>query len=232
MMDDMLLKTASSSPNDHSAFSEKIIVSPIIDGLANIADPATSLAIWERHIASSLFDWLSSLAPEDLPCGRVLARIDQIDKAVMSLFEAKLASDNKASQLLTKDIIRLSHLFADIAKSEQVDIRLDVIQHNACRKFHLDNVDLRLVTTYMGESTHYVTPHFSKQALQLQEDYEGPFATIPEQSVAIFKGSRCVSGGGIVHRSPPIEGTDQTRLFLCINTPSHASPPLWRPDSC
>lgn len=231
-MEDMLLEPANSSPNDHSTTKEVIVLSPIIDGLANITDPAKSLVIWERKIPNTTTQWLSSITPEGLPRGRVLVRLDHIENAIERLFDARELSDHKAALMLAQDIIRLAHLFADIGNSDQVDIRLDVIQHNACRKFHLDNVDLRLVTTYLGESTHYVAPQYSKQALQDQEDYDGPLETIPKQSVAIFKGSRCVTGGGIVHRSPPIEGTDQTRLFLCINTPSHASPPVWRPDQC
>ena len=226
----MLLETPTSSPHSQSAAKPQITHAATRDGLANIADPATSLVIWDRQLPSSLLDWLSGSAPEHLPHGRILARHDQIDLAVASLFEDQPESDHEAAHMLAQDIIRLAHCYAAIAKSDQVDIRLEVIQHDACRKFHHDNVALRLVTTYIGESTHYVSPEFSQQALEQQTAYSGPIETLRAQAVAIFKGSGCGSENGIVHRSPPIEGRNQTRLFLCLNTPSSASPALWHPD--
>ena len=230
-MEQMLLETELSSLVDTPAAKNKITITPTLDGLGDITSSATSLAIWERQLPPSLFDWLSRTAPENLPRGRVLAPQDQVDLAVASLFEKIQEPDKEAAQLLAQDIIRLAHCYAAIAKSDQVDIRLEVIQHDACRKFHLDNVALRLVTTYIGESTQYVAPEFSAQALQEQQTYAGPIAHIRGPAVAIFKGSGCSTGGGIVHRSPPIEGRNHTRLFLCINTPSPASPGLWQPGS-
>ena len=226
----MLSETMISPPVDKGTTTNKIVVTSTVDGLKDINRSATCLVIWERDIASLTSDWLSRVAPGHLPCGRVLARLDQINIAIASLFAEKQDGLNEAAQLLCQDIIRLAHLYADLAKSDQVDVRLEVIQHDACQKFHLDNVALRLVTTYMGDGTQYVVPEFSEQALQEQKAYTGPLESIPEQAVAIFKGARSVSGDGIVHRSPPIQRKNQTRLFLCINAPSDASPELWQPD--
>ena len=47
---------------------------------------------------------------------------------------------------------------------------------------------------------------------------------MPSHSIAVFKGTEDASGRGVVHRSPPIEGTGQTRLVLTLNMPSEASP--------
>ena len=229
MMEQMPLETTTISPVNKSANSNKITLTRVQDGLAEITNSRTSLVIWQRQLQSSIIDWLLCQAPETLPHGRVLAKHNQIKHAVTSMFEARQKSDGEAPHLLKHDIIQLAKGFATIAKCDQVDIRLEVIQHDACQKFHLDNVALRLVTTYIGKSTQYVMPEFNEQALREQKAYTGPVKSIPDQSVAIFKGAR-TPGDGIVHRSPPIAGTGQTRLFLCINTPSDVSPTPWQPD--
>lgn len=201
-----------------------IIKVPELSSLAAINDPATSLAIWQRRIPACTSDWLHGLEHAMLPHGRVLAEWGQLDRAVESFFNHRQLRTSAAAQSLAQDVILLARLFAGIAGCDAVDIRLDVIQHDACQKYHLDNVALRMVTTYMGASTHYVLPEYSKLALVEQKDYAGPIETIPQEAVAIFKGARSASSKGIVHRSPPIKGTNQTRLFLCINAPSAASP--------
>lgn len=229
MMEQMQLETEILSPRPKPANENKITRIAQIDGLADIANPATSLVIWQRQISSCIFDWLSDISPQNWPHGQVIARPDQLNTALLDLFGADLfeaeqfgaeqESAASAAHMLRQDITQLGQLYAAIAKSDQVDIRLKVIQHDACWKFHLDNVALRLVTTYIGASTQYVVPELSKQALSEQKAYNGPLENIPEQAVAIFKGSRSASDNGIVHRSPPIKGTGQTRLFLSINSP-------------
>lgn len=218
-MEQMQLETEILSPRPKPANENKITRIAQIDGLADIANPATSLVIWQRQISSLIFDWLSDISPQNWPHGQVIARPDQLNTALLDLFGAEQDSAASAAQMLRQDITQLGQLYAAIAKSDQVDIRLKVIQHDACWKFHLDNVALRLVTTYIGASTQYVVPELSKQALSEQKAYNGPLENIPEQAVAIFKGSRSASDNGIVHRSPPIKGTGQTRLFLSINSP-------------
>jgi len=50
---------------------------------------------------------------------------------------------------------------------------------------------------------------------------------LPAFAVALFKGEQAAEGTGVLHRSPPIAGTGMTRLVLCVDGPSAASPPLW-----
>lgn len=229
-MEQMPAETEATLAPDHTSDHSPIVVVPTMEGLGAINHSATSLAIWERAVPSSVYDWLAALPHEVLPRGRVLVGLDQIDSAVESLFECRQLQEWQAAQSLAQDITRLALLFAATSLSDEVDIRLDVIRHDACQKFHLDNVALRLVTTYTGESTQYVLPAFSARALEEQQAYTGPLERLSDQAVAIFKGSRCGSGNGVVHRSPPISDKNQTRLFLCINTPSQASPARWQPN--
>jgi len=198
-----------------------------IQDLNKIIEPAASLIIWQRSLNQSLLNWLSNLTPEQLPSGRVLTDRQNIRKAIGTFFSNISNDDQYEKTLLADDITLLAQKYADITRPNKIDIRLDVIQDDACWKFHLDRVNYRLVTTYLGEGTQYVSPENANEALEKQTDYKGPIKTIREQEVAIFKGSCNIPGTGIVHRSPPITVKQTTRLLLCINARSDVSPDLW-----
>jgi len=220
------IKTASSQ--DITSLADLTLTTETINGLVNITEPMFSLVVWERNLPQSLQTWLSEQQPEQLPSGRVLTERDNIREAIENFFSKNKANNNQSEQnLLANDIEHLAQKYADFTNANKIDIRLDVIQNDACWKFHLDRVDYRLVTTYKGEGTQYVSPEYAEQALKEQTDYDGPIKKIAEQDVAIFKGSNNSCGKGIVHRSPPIKEKQETRLLLCINARSEVSPNLW-----
>ncbi|MEC8288230.1 MAG: DUF1826 domain-containing protein, partial [Pseudomonadota bacterium] len=114
--------------------------------------------------------------------------------------------------------------FAAIVDDDYVDIRLETVTHNSCWKFHRDYVEARLLTTYLGPATEWVQPDYSEQALLEQMKYSGPIERMKTHHVSIFKGSCLGTDSGVVHRSPPIAGTGQTRVLLCLNKQTATSP--------
>src|SRR5690606_36891561 len=120
--------------------------------------------------------------------------------------------------------------FAFVSGRRHVDIRLETVTTDACRKFHYDEVPLRLVVTYRGPGTQFVPDGHYEEAVTRQTGYDGPMHDLPRFTAAIFKGSQA-ERGGVLHRSPPIAGTGETRLLLCLNVPTLVSPPLWQPQS-
>jgi len=125
-----------------------------------------------------------------------------------------------------EDVADLAERFAGLAGEDVVDVRLERISTDACWKFHIDNVAIRLVTTYQGPGTEIVPDARREEARSLQRDYAGPLDRLTAGDVAIFRGGQ----GGTVHRSPPIAEAGVDRSVLCLNVPSLTSPPLWRPD--
>jgi hypothetical protein len=105
---------------------------------------------------------------------------------------------------LRTDIAMLAKRFAAFMGTTSLRIRLEGVTGNACRKLHVDNTDLRLITTYFGPGT----------------EYGDPLQRIPCGAVALFKGRLFAAGHDLCwHRSPQIEGTGLTRLVLVIDTP-------------
>ncbi|MBB6254140.1 DUF1826 domain-containing protein [Nitrospirillum iridis] len=203
--------------------------------LSRVADPAVGLALWRRagHPCAELGPWLDALAPDRLPHGRFLARLPDVAAALAPVLEGMDAPSALAAAVAT-DVVDLSHRFLEIAGGDWVDVRLETVTNDACWKFHRDHVPLRLITTYRGPGTQVVAPIDADRALAEQRRYRGPLFQMPRYAVALFKGHG--AGGqvrvgspdeGVVHRSPPIAGTGQARLVLCLNLPSAASPEAW-----
>jgi len=198
-----------------------------ISVLRRIHDPAVALALWERKLSRAFALWLDTLAPDRLPHGRVLAGTADAHAALAAILHRSATPDHPMARLLLADAAMLARRFAAVAGSDTIDIRLEAVRHDACWKFHVDDVKFRLLTTYRGPGTQTVSPAHAGDALARQRDYTGPLDEIPPRNVALFKGAR--SGAGVVHRSPPITGSGIVRLVLCVNLPSAASPPAWTP---
>lgn len=197
------------------------------DDLTAISDPATQLLIWQRSIPLNLHAWMEKLNPAQLPNLRVLIEPASLRHALEEHFDECGMAAGDMRNLLITDIEELVVIYASITESDRVDVRLERVNHNACWKFHRDFVDKRLITTYRGLTTEWVQPQHSSQAMRQQKSFEGPIESLGLYDVAIFKGRNDRSGSGIVHRSPPIEGTGCTRLLLCLNQKSAVSPDPW-----
>jgi hypothetical protein len=117
---------------------------------------------------------------------------------------------------LVADVADLARLAAPLMKTHAVDLRLEVISGDACRKFHADYVPLRLITSYAGPGSQWLSNDdaaalaggVAAEQLEVRQLLAG--------EVALFKG-RLLTDSPIIHRSPPIAGTGQRRLVLVIN---------------
>ena len=185
-----------------------------------IRDPALTLAVWLRASPRGLravADALAAHAPFSVAAegrpGPAAAR-------VMSGLPGSTACGRTR---LASDIARLAALFAEIAGTVRVRIRLDAIRGPACRLFHADHVGLRLLCTYTGPGTEWVPDHaVDRPALGDNAraiTRHSAIRRLPRFAVGLLKGEAFPgnAGRGIVHRSPPVQGTP--RLLLCIDEP-------------
>ena len=116
---------------------------------------------------------------------------------------------------LISDIVLLARKFSASMKAPFLNLRLDVVRTNSCRKFHIDSVTVRLICAYRGPGTQY----------GISEDGRGPrnISSVPAGSPIILRGTLWsdrrnmqLPHRGLLHRSPPIEGTGTTRLLLVL----------------
>ncbi len=113
--------------------------------------------------------------------------------------------------MLIDDAAALASIFAELVKVPFLRLRLDVVTTNACRKFHIDAVTSRLVCTYRGTGTQY----------GISTDGADPerVFTVPNGAPIVLRGTLWPTNpkSCLLHRSPPIEGTGETRLVLVLD---------------
>ncbi|MEM9845122.1 MAG: DUF1826 domain-containing protein, partial [Pseudomonadota bacterium] len=116
-----------------------------------------------------------------------------------------------ARVMLVDDVAALASIFASVMQSPYLRLRLDVISTNACRKFHVDTLTARLICTYRGSGTQY--------GIAAQGGEPRDIWNVPTGSPMILRGTLwpAPSKPGLLHRSPPIEGTGETRLVLVLD---------------
>lgn len=172
--------------------------------LAAIHRPAINFAVWERTLAPAL---LADLAALDLCCAadvRLTAALPDLPDCLA----AAMAAAGWAGPALSADVLALARNFASVMACPAVEVRLEVVDDDACRKFHADYVPARLVTTYLGPGTDWL-PDGADSTTSPRRLAAG--------AVALFKGRSWPTDNPIIHRSPPIAGTGQRRVVLVLN---------------
>jgi hypothetical protein len=144
---------------------------------------------------------------------------------ILSSIEVELINLN--SHLIFKDIEQQFSLFSQLTKVNSFRFLLATVNTNMCRRFHTDMNDLRLLCTYSGPGTLWLTEdNVNRKALETLGDNE---CIVLDESriqqaklgdIVILKGAIYPQDGtkAIVHRSPTIEETGQRRLLLRIDT--------------
>jgi Protein of unknown function (DUF1826) len=130
-----------------------------------------------------------------------------------SLDDAGFVSGIGRNMLVT-DILMLANRFAAVMDVGDVEIRLEHVTTNACKKFHGDYVTARLICTYVGPGTQWLE---GEDAANCDCGDPHNIRQLSTGDVALFKGRLWSAEPPAIHRSPPIEGTGEERLVLAIN---------------
>lgn len=182
-------------------------------GLSAILRPEVNLAVWSRTPAVQL------------PGEAALASIDDVSATLpvdgiahtLPMMLAQAGYSDASGATIAADIARLGRVVGRIAECTSVDIRLEVVETDACRKFHADYVRVRLICTYVGPGTQWLADADAALLHAGADPADLPIRTLATGDVALFKGRLWSDDGAIVHRSPPIAGTGARRLVLVID---------------
>ncbi|WP_350335779.1 DUF1826 domain-containing protein [Coralliovum pocilloporae] len=182
------------------------------EALSAFLQPDCVAAIWHRQTPPDVQNWLDALDPERLPRGRVILQSEAVTSAVDHFCHMTGLPAGPGRDWLQADIALLAERFSDLTGSRFLRLRLDVITSNACRKFHIDSVTARLVCTYRGTGTQYGISNDGHDPEQIM--------TVQTGSPILLRGTLWPSHppAGVLHRSPPIEETGETRLLLVLDS--------------
>lgn len=180
-------------------------------GLKAFLHPGCAAAIWRRQTPPDAQSWLDGLATESLPRGRVILQPHAVGETVNHLFDMADLPAGPERVWLAEDVVELTQVFSRLLKARYLRLRLDVVTGNACRKFHIDAITARLVCTYRGTGTQY--------GISIDGQEPGRVFTVLTGAPILLRGTLWPAKpeSGLLHRSPPIEGTGETRLVLVLD---------------
>ena len=196
-----------------------------VEASERLARGEVNLVSWHRGLPSGLDAQLVEWAK------RFPAQFDEIlcmPKYDLSAATRGLAEPARA--WLTMDVAILIARLAHLADARRLRVSFGAVRTGQCRKFHVDYVRYRLVTTYVGPGTEWVPDEaVRREALDHPLDCPCDANTeiVRESSairhavpgeVIVMKGALHPDHRGAVHRSPPIEGTGRVRVVLIAST--------------
>jgi len=181
------------------------------EGLSAIHRQGCAAAIWRRHPLTSFQSWIDALEPEQLPRARVILRPEDVREATRKICDSCKMPETSERKRLIDDTAALADIFAELMRAKYLRLRFDVVTTNACRKFHIDAVTARLVCTYRGTGTQY---GISTDGAEPRHIF-----TVPTGAPILLRGTLWPQrpSSGLLHRSPPIEGTGETRAVLVLD---------------
>jgi len=180
-------------------------------GLSALHRPGCAAAIWRRQPLPGFQSWIDALDPDVLPRARVILRPDAVRDAASEVCDASDTPAGPERDRLVDNIAALADIFAGLMQARWLRLRLDVVTTNACRRFHIDAVTARLVCTYRGTGTQY---GISTDGAEPRRIF-----TVPTGAPVLLRGTLWPERpcSGLLHRSPPIEGTGEARLVLVLD---------------
>ena len=195
--------------------------------LGEIHNKDISIAIYERDI-DILSSEINNLVKQNLEF-RASGKI----KTIESEMRSKLGESN--CDRVIDDINKLLLHFQKVTNTDSFRLLLTTVNTNMCRKFHTDINDLRMLCTYSGPGTLWLTEdNVNRKSMDANGSTNDSIViddTKVQQaktgSVVLLKGAIYPQDNtnAIVHRSPTIEETGEKRLLLRIDT--NASLNLW-----
>jgi len=181
------------------------------EGLSALHRPGCAAAIWRRQPLPKFQSWIDGLDGEVLPRARVILRPEAVRATAAEICEACSTPAGPERDRFVDDVAALANIFAGVMRAHWLRLRFDVVTTNACRKFHIDAVTARLVCTYRGTGTQY----------GISTDGAAPrrIFTVPTGAPILLRGTLWPERprSGLLHRSPLIEGTGETRLVLILD---------------
>ncbi len=192
--------------------------------LRHIVNPGVNLCLWQRPALPAVTGELSSLNASHLPDVRCWTSSASFDADVSRLLQQQ-GLDPFALKNWRTDLWRLADPFFSMSEGRVVALRMVTTDGNGCRRFHVDRTRLRLLCTYRGPGTEWLTDAQVDRAAQRSGASNVRIIRFGEQVrfqpfwVGILKGDAYPgnAGRGLVHRSPPIAGSGQTRVLFCLD---------------
>jgi len=185
--------------------------------LTEIFQDGVNLAVWKRLLPAQVEDFaaLAVSLGQSLTDQRVLDVNEHEAPLIPGLLGE--AADLQGYESFVADVRWLVSAYTCLLGARRVGLRLRVLQGAMCPRFHVDNVPLRLLTTYVGPGSEWLEEGAIQRAgLHLAPAAVDNIRSLQAGDVAVLKGEKWVGneGAGLVHRSP---ASQERRLLLSLD---------------
>ena len=174
------------------------------------------IAVWRRQLSQGIKTYVCGLDGSNTMLAGAGLRMVLQPKELMAELE-KILPDGPGRDELLADIQQLLEMFCCLFDLTSAGIRLRLLQHAMCPKFHVDQIPCRLVVSYRGPGTQWLDA-WEDSLADLSGNIRHAYQQLMEGDVALLKGDGWENSpcGGLIHRSPqPEEG--QWRLFMSLD---------------
>lgn len=176
--------------------------------LTEVLQDGVNLAVWQRQLPVHVADFAQVLLSLGQPLAESLTLELQPDDDAPALRGLAVAyADLQGYEGFICDVRWLVGAYACLLDARRVGLRLRALEGAMCPRFHVDHVPARLICTYAGPGSEWLT---APDAVQVEQLSTG--------DVAVLKGERWLGnkGQGLVHRSPAVPA-GQRRLMLTLD---------------
>ncbi len=189
--------------------------------LSQVQSPAVNLVLLKRSLSRPLATWARRVA-RSATFNHMLAVGPGLSLRTQLL---TIVPQGAGREAFADDLARLARVFRGLTSSGWARLKIECVSTDACKKFHVDNVTIRMICTYTGPGTQFIAEHALNRAHMVPGMMSPPLqpgGTIEQLAagdLGIMKGVRSAANArwGCVHRSPPIEAEGLRRLVVTLD---------------
>ncbi|MDA0150110.1 DUF1826 domain-containing protein [Vibrio sp. LaRot3] len=181
--------------------------------LSEIYKPEHNIAIWQRELSAELAYGIEQMVEAD----HQLAVVSIVTPDDAAEVVSRKLGEHSCVAALSEDIALIVDMFCCLFNVKEVGLRLTVLDKPMCPSFHVDQVPVRLVTTYIGQATQWLENQDVDRST-LTEKNGALIQQITSGDVALLKGGGWEGNedNALVHRSPQIVSNER-RLLLTLD---------------
>ncbi|WP_260262120.1 DUF1826 domain-containing protein [Vibrio intestinalis] len=181
--------------------------------LSEIYKPEHNIAIWQRELPGELVKGIEQM----VEANHQLAVVSIVTPDDAAEVVSRKLGEHSCTATLSEDIALIVDMFCCLFNVKEVGLRLTALDKPMCPSFHVDQVPVRLVTTYIGQATQWLENQDVDRST-LTEKSGALIQQLTSGDVALLKGGGWEGNedNALVHRSPQIVSNER-RLLLTLD---------------
>ena len=123
------------------------------DVLTDIYNDNINIAIYKREVSDEIDGYVHEL----LALGNTFAIVQIVENKNIKQLLNRTLPDFVNKDAFIEDVYQVCDMFSVLFDLEKLGLRLTVLEHAMCPRFHVDNIPCRLLTTYGNTGTEWLS---------------------------------------------------------------------------